>query len=748
MKIILYIIKFSFLIAFFIGVSFIIRQVNADNVNENGSVINIEEVGNYASEQITEEITKVFQQENYLLFVGKTKSYLIVGDEIEIIDDKIISFHLLGNKLYFLTSNKIITKEQDKYSTHYLESGTEYLNFYPSSDAIYLCGKSNNDAYFAIYNNNYQKLAEIELGGEGREEFVEVYPHQDGFILIGEKDSTSHLSPFKNVGQANTRKVFMIYLEDDQIHNEVYFDGILDSETLSKVSYQEDTITILLSSHQIYQLDYQLQLIPIANYQIKPDTFVITSKGEMVFLAVKDNVLVVNDQPLVKGLLEDEVLYSWLENGNLKLITKKANELLQFKISEYHIISNQPLVYDRYNYDSENLDNFQIESYFEELTKTIIAYDPHYIRQIDGEYQIKYQVVKEDKTSFIIEGKMLIKSFVNIINNGVYAPNKELIFFGRGKLNGKEIFNGYKITEPGPYELILTNVNNQQTTYNFIVVEGYYKEDLVVTCESDYETLINEDAVIQLELNKAIDIRQIIINNQEYHDFQVEDKLLIINLPGKSFYSIDQYQINKIIYYDNNYHELVINKIFTVKNLKPAPTINLQQEVNQNRISLKYQIEDEAQSIFYVKTEIYEQNNLVGIYQYNFNQAKVTYRLATLPKNPIIKHYLVWHNGKNLESKLLCEYQSTAGNVNEFLTIEAKLDLTLTELVISIDANKTKLQKLTVENQNLLEKIEITASKIEPVKIILVCGILSILTFCYILVKIRKKMVKNTKSLK
>ena len=79
--------------------------------------------------------------------------------------------------------------------------------------------------------------------------------------LIGEKDSTSFYSPFKNCGVNNTVKTFMITF-DDNIINEVYFNITNKNELFKEVIYDE-YIYLVLSTNDIICLDYNLNIIPI-----------------------------------------------------------------------------------------------------------------------------------------------------------------------------------------------------------------------------------------------------------------------------------------------------------------------------------------------------------------------------------------------------------------------------------------------------------------------------------------------------
>lgn len=742
MKVLIMIYRITFLVVVCLAFCLLINhfEVLANNL-DSSSVIEENSQNIYEFDQ---NINNILEKEDYQVMVGNDTSYLVKGQIIYQVNGIVTDFQIYDNQFYFLLDNSLVVSDLTDELVLKLPKDIKYLSLSVQNELIYLCGNKNNDAYLEIYSLTFEMVNSYQLGGDGFEQFIEVYPFQDGYYLIGEKDSTSFNSPFKNVGGVGTRKVFMVYLEEEKIINEVYFDGGKQNEFYNQSIFQDDSIYILVSSNIVYRLDLNLKILPMIEYNGQIFQIISNYQEEILYFDVENNnELYLNHQKFY--VTSGKIANIIIRNGECIIFTIKNQIVKEISLSEYHILKNDSLICNKYYYDLTTLANLKVESYFERLEKKIISYDPFFQKQLDGEYKIKYQITRENGNTFLLDGNLIVQPFVNIIDNGIYPVNKELYFFGNAKLNEVEIFNGYKIIKPGNYHLELTNANGITCSYNFLVLENYYKSDDTVTFDSDYLVYPNEELIIQvkLDLQENQIINKVFVNGLDYDDFQVDGSVLSIKITGKGFYSIDSYTIDKIVYYDQGYHELLVGKNFTVKTIKKLPKIDVSQSVDEQLIKLDYNIQDLQQSIIAMKIVIYDDNNLVGTFYHYLNQ-EPNITILNKVKKPIIKHFLTFYDGNSYREQLLCEYQSNEININKFEQISTTINLNLENIEIKLDPIKGKFKHLIINNQDLIESINIGKSIVNPFKITVFCGILIFITVIYYFLK-QKKLVKKTK---
>ena len=495
---------------------------------------------------IDDKIIDILTSDEYSVFIGERTSYLVDEDIILKVNDIIKKF-IFSKSIYMISNDTLYKYDFKELKKIYINKNIS--DFVINNDIIYICGEKENDAVIYQYSLNLNYLNEESFGGDGFESFVNINYINNKLYLIGEKDSTSFNSPFKNCGSKDTIKTFMIILNDN-ITEEVYFNFSNETETFKEVIYDE-YIYLLLSNNQIICLDYNLNNIPIKKYNYPINSLILSIDKELLTFNYNNNLLYLNNQLFYQSPFK--IVNITQKSGYLTIYFQDEEIIYEQVLFEYHIDKNEDLICSKYHYDLNTLDNLEVNSYFEKFKKEIKTYDPYLQKQIDGTYNIKYLISRTNNKSFLIDGKLIVQHFVNIINNGIYKVNKELSFFGKALLNGKEIYNGYIINEPGDYELTLENINHEIKSYYFKVVDNYYLDDLTVTYFADYLVNQNEQLDVVLELNniKVDEIKEILVNNQKYDLFTIKDNQIFIHFMGKNYYSIDVYKINKIILKNN-----------------------------------------------------------------------------------------------------------------------------------------------------------------------------------------------------
>jgi len=707
---------------------------NNNIIDESVSDSSIVDVDKESIYEFDEPIENILIDDKYSIYVGNRYSYVVDEKIIFMINDIVIDFIYFNNKFYFISNDTLYLYDNNNLQKEVL--GKYLYDFFITNKTIYLCGELDNDAVIYEYSVNLEYIDEAILGGSGYECFKSINYYNNKIYLIGEKDSTSFYSPFKNCGVNNTVKTFMITF-DDNIIDEVYFNITNKNELFKDVIYDE-YIYLVLSTNDIICLDYNLNIIPINKNRYPINNLILSINKELLIFKYKDNNLYLNNQLFYQAPFK--ILKISLKSGYLTIYLIDDYNIIEQVLFEYHIDKNDDLIISKYNYDLNTLNNLEVNSYFEVFKKEIKEYDPYLQKQLDGIYNIKYLITRTNNSTFLIDGRLIIKHYVNIINDGIYKVNKELNFFGKALLNNKEIYNGYIINEPGNYELILEDINNVKRIYKFKVIKNYYLDDPTVTFNADYNISQNSNMEIMLDIDNIDleNIDKIIVNNQEFNNYKINNNYIYLNITGKSYYSIDTYEINKIILKNNQ--EIIINKLITVKTINTLPSIILNQSSKLGKINLNYEILDESKTIMCLRTDIVENDKVINSYYNYFNNQEINYN--EIKENSVIKQYLLINNGIEIEELLICEYKTSAVDINKLQAIYYKLDLSLNNLSIDLETTNVKYDYLNVENNNLISSIEIISALINYKTIIILSGSLFLITFIYILIR---KKIKNKK---
>ena len=686
--------------------------------------------------EFKENIIDILIVDQYSFYISNNVSYL-VGDNINLqVSDRVKKSYFVNNVLYFISNHNLYKYDFNALTSVDIEG---YLNdFTVNNEIIYLCGEYYDDAVIFEYSIDLNYLNDYALGGDGFESFYNIRFYNNKLYLIGEKDSTSFYSPFKNCGLPNTVKTFMItYTPNDGIIEEVYFNLSENTETLKDVIYDK-YIYLLLSSNEIICLDYNLNTIPIKKNTLNVDKLILSIKKDLLLFTNTDNTLYLYNNIFYQA--SSKIFKIGLKSGYLTIYLQDSKKIIEQTLFEYHVDKNEDLICSKYNYDLNTLNNLEVHSYFEELSKEILSTEPYLQKQLDGTYNVKYLITRQNNQKFELEGKLIIKHYVNVVDKGIYKVNKELSFFGKALLNNKEIYNGYIINKPGDYELVLEDINNVKRTYHFKVVNNYYLDDLTVTFDADYNLNQNETLDVIIDINNVDlqEIKEIIVNNQKYTSYDIIDNILYLHFIGKSYYSIDLYNIEKIIL--NNDQEIIINKILTIKTLNKLPSIILYQTSKLGTINLDYQIVDDSKTILYLKTELLENNQIQNTYYNYFNNEKSDY--TQVSKDTTVKHYLGINNGNGVEEILICEYKIKTKDLNKIEKIDYQTDITINNINVDLKTTNATFEYLNVKEQNLLSTIEIISSLINYKTILYISLPLFLITFIYILIR---KKIKNKK---
>ncbi len=726
--------KIIFLLGFSITLGFLFIRIS-DAATTTKMPVDLKIDVETKTKEFSEPIKNVIMKENNLVINFENHAvYQIINNPLSLEEDfkkitqgEVTTFIKTGDKWFFLITNLLFVYDsvQDQMTEliDFNGDGLNCVNFFFDNENIIAVGEKEGDAAALNYSKDGTFIEEFLIGGEQEEKFLDGFIINNQIFLIGEKDSTSFDSPLLNVGLPNTKKVFVISCNKEltEVIDEIYFNQIDESESYQKLLRMENAFYLALNSCTL-KLDYELNLLPqdteVMN-DLNHDNNVVLAKDKALKIVNDQGELSINNQYLAD--IEGTIASALVKNGNLVIYTIYGQNLNYYKISEYHIEKNQKITANRYNPEIDFRNKLIIKSFFEELKVEIADLNPTLPKNIDGIYQVNYRITKEDGKTFFIKGEYELKSFVNIVNDGVYPLQKELFFYGYATLNGKTIYNGYKIMNEGKYELKLINANNIETIYQFQVVDGYYKDDECVSINPDI--IVNKDTAFKIimDLNgmNGKKIERIWINGKSHRDFIIKNNQLIINMMSDSKYSVKNFHLDKIEYFDNGLKEYIINENYLVKTIKESPSITLNKEIRNQKIYLNFDFFDNDKTFNYLKTEIYDGSNLIGI---NYNYFNEEIKITSLDKiNKVtVKHYLISFNGDATTSILLIDYEISDYHYEKLLKSQYEIDYKIDTLEMVINPTAGKIKKLTVGNQNLIKDLKIINHDLNTLVIIIV----------------------------
>ncbi len=149
-------------------------------------------------------------------------------------------------------------------------------------------------------------------------------------------------------------------------------------------------------------------------------------------------------------------------------------------------------------------------------TKSKINYDV----TIFGEYPVTYyyEGVNQD---VVVDGKIIVESYTNIYDGGIFDKGIIVHFNGDGNLNNLVIDSGYQIDRPGSYTLKLTGMNDVETI-NFEVRDLSHQEIILNNESLTYEEKLDikekdvNEIIIQANINEE-EIPERVIDYQNWY---------------------------------------------------------------------------------------------------------------------------------------------------------------------------------------------------------------------------------------
>lgn len=678
----------------------------------------------------------------------------VLEKEIKLSDNAHSVF--INNNLYLTYSNNTINVIS---SSGNLTIEDHYKSYYYSNNTLYICGSSTlyivnlgllsyksvitnmnlNDIYIDEYiylvgeDNDNPSLSVLSLEGEitktktfegsGFATIQTIDKVGEFYFITGVKDAFFENSEFLKVGNKGDVKSFVFVIDQTlKKVNDYYFNEDASLEEITCVGVDKN-YTVLLQTHNntyLYQFDYDLKLVKyiclndVCKYHYIPNILdkqllIKEELNKFTICLYEDNML----QPIFE---QPHTLKSmnFIVGGIVLGFNDKINIY-----SEYHLDRKDTLVLSKASYDYDSTNHFKVLSFFENLQFNLESYNPYHTHMMSGNYQATYISKNKLGSSVVIKTDVIVKDFVNIIDGGVYNVNTKIQFFGKACLNGENINNGHTLTEPGGYELVLTNVNGVTKTYYFEVVNNYYKDNDHYVIDVDYVLNKEESIDIEFEFSDTSKLQHFIVNNKKYTNFSIDGNKVTLTINALSEYGYEHLTINQVVFSDMT---IDINKSITTLTKKTKPNFNITSSSNGSYYEILISYED-------------IDNSLIDIYYVESNNIKTsTYLKPLSSKVNTCCFYLTYELGDGTchEEKLF-----------ELVGQDIKYQMLIKEEGVIINIYPSKTLKSININSNDIYKSSSDNINVYLILFTVVSSILIIITTVIILIIKRKRRKVN-----
>lgn len=400
--------------------------------------------------------------------------------------------------------------------------------------------------------------------------------------------------------------------------------------------------------------------------------------------------------------------------GKLNLYYTKEEKTYLKIIEEYHVNSYGPLICNYFQYDETRMSHLQMDSYFEDLTVELKSITPYFSRNLPGTYEATYQAIKRSGKVIEYKAPLIVKSYVNIMQQGIYIKGSRLIYFGIAILDGEPILSGTVLKETGKHILEITNANGEKTTYEFVVVEDYYKQENAVYMDTDFT--LEYGGQLWIPLTNYGKVKKVILNQKEIENIELINGQSYLKIssclePGIQEYHLESIEMESSL---ENPRRIVLDYYFTIRTKKRPPILEVQEYKENGKLKMNIEITDIHQTIMKLEANIYQnEKRIQTIPSYLQNQKGKIDQVSLHQPFQFILNMITEDGIKVQAERQLFFYQGILNN-KSFPTYQ--LEYQFEENVLSniyfemnMDNPKTVHQKITLgeEEINLVHKYQV-----------------------------------------
>lgn len=546
---------------------------------------------------------------------------------------------------------------------------------------------SQKNGIILILDNEYKIKSSKIYGGKLDDQFNNLYLNErtETLYITGIKEQNSGFD-FGYGG--NGVKGYLLIKCDINLNiiEYVIFDDVIENIEIN----QE---IIIYTKTNMFLLDYDLNVISSLKFslgcifgsKLNNECFVIFYQNNLKIYDFNKNILLSTyNYPFSDSINQIDIINNYVY---------LRDDLKIYKSVFYdNKFNNYKFIYDTLELDNTNLEilgipiNFRIKE---------IKYESGYDRSKFGVYDLFL-----DYDFFTINSKIEVLPRSTVSNNNIYPKGYKILFSGVGYLNGIEIANNYSLDVDGDYELKLIGKDSERII-NFSVYDmdiNYFEDDLKYW---DYEIYPNQELQIDISYLGDLNIKQLIINNNE-HSFinDIDNKIISIKISSNES-GVFIYNIEKIIYVvdEKEYSEILDYKVI-VNVLKEKISINNDLFNNEESFIFKTEILNNDNQIRFIKMLIDD----TGEYYYIPIKEGLIKLNDLIKSTKTISFYIVYDVGSKMyEEKYLYSLKYDFSNINELGVMKIKKDgQNINEISIFVE-NNNKLKSVIIDDKVVFE---------------------------------------------
>jgi len=547
--------------------------------------------------------------------------------KIEKVENFYVIFYLVNKDLYGI---KISNDSKIDLNKKILEN-VSYFQTYGWNGNVYLVGgiEEQNQKYVDAFIGKIDHNLTIEnfriFMGTQEEWFSQMCINEEEIIVVGYKDQGSG-KDFGYGGRFERNNLLVVQLNHSFEILQYSVINVLDK--VHQIIKSNDKYYIILENN-ILILNGQLIIVDAIKV---PQNHFGYFGNELLITFDKENVYVYNCRYLQLEYMqkitnEGEIIERVIVGNKFFYVVTKNKDQKKLKIIDIIKVNNYYPHLVCANLTLLPQENVTITGPFS--TGQLIDHStlPYFHRLIDGIYTVTLEFEIRKNKRIKIDIPLEVAFECNVSQKGFYPVGYRLLFTGYGTLNGRKIYNNYQITEPGQYQLILENANNEQRIIDFYVTDSpiFYEESLYKKWDRTVSKGEKVSFKLKLPKEKYQELVSILLkgeNNVIVEYFEDEEMLIFkVNAPVEE--GVYGYFLEKIIF---EKEEIEINQPYFVNVLKDKPKILIN---SLDNLTFNISIEDYDLTLRYLEVKVIV-NNQEHIYEYNLSNKDIS---LTLPDN-------------------------------------------------------------------------------------------------------------------
>lgn len=737
-------------------------------------VLGESEVTEFEETLLEESVEDIIYDDDYLIYLKNqfitVKRYGRLIMEINALDGKVIDDDIY---IYLLVT------DENQQTIYQINKSNQFVHmqilenliindfaFYQNQ--IVLIGSCNDDAYLGTYDKNLKNIQTRTWGGTGYESFTHLQVVKEDIYVSCDRDAHLQNSIFKNIGNYGERKSLVCKINSAlEIVKVLYLNELMPHERVMSIHQYGSQISVLFHNGQYFQyvINENLEItnryclkgqytqwinIPIKMSNPKHFAYINYSNENLELVIYQNNQL---KTCLYK--LQAQYIKVIEDQGKIIIYYVEEDKTQKLTIGERHTEYLKSLICTYYEYDETRTNHFLIASYFEDLQWQLDNISPIFSRRMNGEYEATYIAKRANGDIYNISTPLIVEDYLNIVEGGIYRKGTSLLFHGNATLNGVSIINGTSLNQEGENQLIITDANNKQKTYNFVVVSDYYKENDHQNIKVDFETSCNELILIPLNTSNNQVINSLTVNQEIIDSIVTIDNINYLELISSDIPKLTHYEISEYTFSDNG---LIITKpyqtSFVVRTVKKQPEINILENSNfkhdKKLTNIDVQINDQYQSASNLRIELWQndrqinientylKNTKVSLTGYDKNQPITIKVLLECAMSPTIKQdYLLFTYTGIYQNNIL-----ELGQI-DFVIQDAKL--TQIQMLFDFSSGDFRHEKIMIgqnETINLAQKYQTSPNHFWLITSIILSIVIIIIFAICIIVKKRKRQTQ------